>query len=736
MKRCPPRCRSFVWLLLGLAGLLSGPAVITAQPPPSPEEVSYRLIHAPWERIFELTEGREEYRKMTREDFFAHVRAVQQALPIPVATGVSLRQATYTARLEGDAFVDGQAEWEIESLPEKLATFPLETMDLAIETAAWTSPEAGPATIGSTPRGELVLLVPQSGTLQLSWSRRAAEQRPDELLFAFQLPPAPTSRMELTLPSEYVLSSPHGIVRAAPRPGEQAADRTTGPPTTVWQVDLGGQQECQLQVRRTNFATPAAYVHQVDNYRLSEQGLELTAELHLDCPERPLRQLALRVDPLLRLTKARAGDEAVNWTSSQEDDASARSIVLTFPEPIQGRNRIVSISALAPLPESAAWVLPRIQAQQVRWEQQVAWLQLASPLVLRRLQLDQARQIPPREAIAADDVRIGVQYLASTARMELEIDRQPAECEVTSGTTVLLGGGGATAEIRTHIRATTRELFAFCAEVARGWNIRSVEAEDRELVHDWQIRRSPAAGRVLEVRLARPLDPRTPARLRIQARRQSGVGSEPIPLAQLRPLTFSEGLPGPRHFLAVLPEENLMTVFSGDEQMPWLILDDLDNVEAPLVQVQPRDPIIPLDSQYEDAFVALRPLPPDELPFSAEVQITARLTPKELLEQYRLALDRSPAAGGPLRVRLSPWRGRSAVVFRAGSAADIAGTAGDRGWFGTRRAVGNRLAGVIGDHASYFGGADFFEQRPADGQSVARAGCPAAGGHRLDRGLW
>ena len=333
-----------------------------------------------------------------------------------------------------------------------------------------------------------------------------------------------------------------------------------------------------------------------------------------------------------------------------------RSIVLTFSKPIQGRNRIVSISALAPLPETAAWALPRIEAQQVRWEQQSAWLQLASPLALRRLELEQARQIPPRETLSAEEVPIGVQYLASTARIELEIDRQPAEYEATSGTTVLLGGGGAKAEIRAHVRPTTRELFELRAEVARGWNISSVEAEDRELVHDWQIRRSPTAGRMLEVRFARPLDPRTPARLRIQARRQLGVGAEAIPLVQLRPLTFSASVPGPRHFLAVLPEENLMTVFSGDEQMTWLILDDLDNVEAPLVQVQSRDPIIPLDSQYENVFVALRPLPPDELPFVADVQIIARLTPKELLEQYRLALDGSPAAAGPLRVRLSPPR--------------------------------------------------------------------------------
>ena len=289
MRRCAPRGRSFVWLLLGLVGLLSRPAQLPAQPPPPPKEASYRLIHAPWERIFELTEGREEYRKMTRDDFFSHVRAVEQALPVPVATGVSLRQATYAARLEGDAFVDGQAHLEIESLQEKLAMFPLAAMNLAIESAAWSLPEAKPATLGSTPRGRLVLLVPHSGTVQLGWSRRATQQRPDELLFSFQLPPTPTSRMELTLPSECILSSPQGIVRAVPRPGDETAGRTTGAPTTLWQVDLGGRQQCQLQVRRTNLATPAAYVHQVDNYRLSEQGVELTAELHLDCPRQPLR---------------------------------------------------------------------------------------------------------------------------------------------------------------------------------------------------------------------------------------------------------------------------------------------------------------------------------------------------------------------------------------------------------------------------------------------------------------
>ena len=114
------RFRRPSWVLLTWIGLICLPAhsfAASSEPArDSGREITYRLIHAPLEKIFDLTKGKEEYRKMNRDDFFAQVRALQQALPRSVASGVSIRAATYTARLEGTALVEGQAVLEIESL--------------------------------------------------------------------------------------------------------------------------------------------------------------------------------------------------------------------------------------------------------------------------------------------------------------------------------------------------------------------------------------------------------------------------------------------------------------------------------------------------------------------------------------------------------------------------------------------------------------------------------------------
>ncbi len=122
------------WQLLMLAAWLGWAASLAAQdgdaPPAAPAQTTlYRLIYAPLQRIAELAQG--EYRTMKRQEFFAQVQALQQALPAHVGAEVFLRHATYTARLEGQTLVEGQAVLEVESLSDALTTLPLESTNLA-----------------------------------------------------------------------------------------------------------------------------------------------------------------------------------------------------------------------------------------------------------------------------------------------------------------------------------------------------------------------------------------------------------------------------------------------------------------------------------------------------------------------------------------------------------------------------------------------------------------------------
>ncbi len=479
------------------------------------------------------------------------------------------------------------------------------------------------------------------------------------------------------MPAEYTLTSSQGLVQVVPTVAAESPAASPGSPVQLWRIELGGQHELQVQLRRPGSQAPATWLQQVSNYTISEQGLELSAELHLDCQQQPLTQLALQLDPPLRLTKARYGEQPLTWTSSRDELQSTSSALLTFPQPVQGRNRIVYVSALAPLPESPVWALPRIQPQQVQWQQEAAWLKFSPPLRLSRLELNQAQRFQPGDAAASPDPVIGLQYLSAAAQVQLELDRPLAAHQVSSGTTVRLGTDDALAEVRAEVRTASSDLFDLTAEVAAGWNVDAVEAEDRELIHDWQIRSSPTAPRQLEVRFVRPLDPRTPARLRIQARRRLGAGSEPIPLSQLCPLTFVAASPGTRHFLVALPTAELTTVFAGDERVTWLRLDDLDPTEVPLITDPTSEPIVLLDDNFSTATVAWTPPPKNELPFTASVQTRARLTANALQEQFRLALDRSAAGVGSLRVRLSPARAGDPVVFRAEPAAGPSGTTAD-----------------------------------------------------------
>ena len=96
------------------------------------------------------------------------------------------------------------------------------------------------------------------------------------------------------------------------------------PAVDVWQIDLGGHRDCQFRLRRRNARPPQVKLRQLTRYSVSEQGLDVTADLSLDCDEVELSRLELRIDPPLRVTKVVHESQALTWSEDGQTETIAR----------------------------------------------------------------------------------------------------------------------------------------------------------------------------------------------------------------------------------------------------------------------------------------------------------------------------------------------------------------------------------------------------------------------------
>lgn len=79
----------------------------------------------------------------------------------------------------------------------------------------------------------------------------------------------------------------------------------------------------------------------------------------------------------------------------EQDDAitGGRKIVLLFPEPVVGSERVVRLRAMANPVYDANWKLPRMTPEGFSWQEGTTTLLVAAPLVVERMQLTGSQQL-------------------------------------------------------------------------------------------------------------------------------------------------------------------------------------------------------------------------------------------------------------------------------------------------------------------------------------------------------
>ncbi len=654
-----------------------------ANPPDTGSNViEYRKVLAPADREEEWRPvGVPRYIPMDPDDFEQKVAQANAASqPVAGGAGACIVAARYEAHLEGETLAEGRALLNVRHTIGRATLMPLEPCGLCLADASWADRDGETARLGLGPDGRTAVLVEASGTLELHWSLAGRRDALGAIDFDFlQLPPSPASEIVLELPPGLVPRVDRGIV---------AADVPSDGPTRRWSIRLEGDNRARLRIAPAG--DPMGHgklteVHETTVYEVREDGIEITGRFLLDVLNQPLEQLALLLDPHVRLVAAKLDERDLTWSmAASEGDGTVQRAVLQMPQPLEGFSREVRVRAFAPIGPAGVWPLPRIRSQGLFWEGADATLRVRRPLVMEDFVVEGGRQsgMGPLPA-PAEGESIRIQFFQPDATVRVALARENVPLELDYGVKVELSAGQVTGRFVGRFRVAQGERFRLEADVARQWVVDSVEADPAGAIGDWRIERRKPKGRKLVVELATPLSPHRPIQLAVVGRRlQSPVGRAQK-AAELAPVRFRQTR-AKRRLMAVDTVEPYQLVLTGEERVHRREPQSLDVEDLKLFAQPPRGLIFDDDQRVGDLAIALAARKPA---FSANVRVEAGVSPAALSETYWVRVVPQSARLGSVVVELAGrpdapihwYLGSSDEAVRLGGDDDVADASDDAG---------------------------------------------------------
>ncbi|MBN2473676.1 MAG: hypothetical protein JXB62_03635 [Pirellulales bacterium] len=627
---------SIAWVLLAM---VSQPAArcAEAETAPSQEPASgvlrFHRVFVPADRIQDWPRGSGKYLPVEADEFERLLTLARGSTPdVRALRAARTITAEYRARLEGDRLTEGRATLQVVHSGEAAALLPLDPCGLAVDQATWFDAEdtedgSPDAVLGLGADGKLKVLVSRSGRLHFRWSLGGSREIDGTLSFPIALPACPTSRLILELPEDLTVASDRGLA-------QQEGQAEGG--IQLWRVELGGHYRFRLRIAPTESAArrpQSASVRETVVYDFSPRGVDVTSELSIGSPERPLAQVALTLEDELQLVGAAYGDRPASWSPAPDSGGRGHRVIVTLPEPIQEAGRVLRLQALAPLRTDGRWRLPKIVPEDLFWREGNVTLLVPAPLLLQ-----EARPVKCRQSGAAalsgtrEGESVEFRCFAADATVEVLLARREATVRLASGTAVRLGDREMTAEVRADFRVTDGKRFSLQADVAPRWLIDSVESVPAEAMDDWLLDRRGDRQR-LTVRLAKPLSPsRTLLVIRAQRlhtpwSRESGVNCE-----DLVPLRFDAPQQS-KQLLAVDAVSPFRLRLIDGDQLPRIAPQSLDAAERDLFAQLPGELLTLNDASAAGLRVSLESQKPT---YGGELRVEAGVGDGFFRENYTL----------------------------------------------------------------------------------------------------
>ena len=643
-------------VLLVWASALAGVAPGWGEEEAGPQPLLFRRYLVPKSQIQELARGCEPMRREEFERMLAEARAASARAASDLPARIT--RATYSARLEEDQLVEGQASLDLARTSKVTSVLQLSPCGLALGKPFWADDESATPNMGMDSRGNTVVVVDRDVPLRLPWSLRGTRDDLGEIVFSLQFPTCPMNELILDLPAGKVPAVEGGFVEAIEEKPPEARGTGTagqGPEGSSaagrrkWRVEFAGGERIQLRIvpqERPRGQRQLVLACQATTYLLAESGLEVQTRLALDVCHEPLDRLELRADRSLAVAWVRLGEKETAF-STVDPSESAQKVVIEFAEPLRGAGHEVVVCAFAPWVPDRAWRLPVVQPLGVVWQRGEATLEVPGGLVVKKLGTEACVEtafepLPP----PSGGERRQFQLLQPGASPEIVVGRQRPQSDLLAGTTVRMSETQMAGRCVMQVAPLHGTLFALEARGLEGWIIDRVETVPPEMMSATPPMRQ---GAQLRVELKRGVRAGEEVRLVVTAHRRPPAAGAPLGGRAMRILELGD-LHASRHLVSIRAEPSFRLSMSGDAEVPRLDPERLSAQERGLIDAS-ADAWIYVDGPAANGLsVGLRR---EEPRFSARVAVEAVVAAKTVQQAYSLRCEPLGSRVARLRVRFS-----------------------------------------------------------------------------------
>lgn len=646
-------CACFVLLLWSIVGTNSTAASETTAEAPEQldERIEFRKIYVPKDRLESWPTGGKKYLPLPQDTFDKLVQAAKERGRINQR--VRVNKADHQARLETlpdsqvkPHLLEGVTSLEVRLDGNEPALLDLPCSAIAILDARWEGNPDQPVVIGywhvpgedqSSGNTRFGLPVDRSDTLILKW--RLASEMSENLdsEFAFHLSDAPLQSLNLTLPSEYQLTSNSvfGLTEASSNSGANQWSGKLRPGSTHHlQIKLRGQQSLPINGNLR--------VSQHDDYQLRPVGVDYQASFQVAGAGKG-DALSLLSSDLLKIQQVTVNGQPASW---RRDSVQRQRVSIELAD--NAKTQEVLVRATSELIERRLWRLPKLVAPFENWKEGTCELRLDESLELQSLSptdatliqvgSNQQTKLPTGTNKPDSYEAYRLRYFTEKAAVAAIIRARKRQLLIEQETLLDLGDESIVSQVRLTLSALRTNAFQLRGNLLPEWEIESVQSETPSDLAHWHFEDSLKPPR-LHLQFQRSPSRVNPIVLTLVARRPFRFESLPLEFSQLNWLTFPQDQLS-RSVLAVQPSVSTQTQVRFESAGAGAETSDLQEIDFDWLGPNPNRQVVNLLTADSELLLGRK-----ELAGSLEGTASLQVKPERARVGYQVDFRMIPQQG-------------------------------------------------------------------------------------------
>lgn len=608
-----------------------------------PEKIRIRRVFVPKDRIRDAING--PYYPVPRKEFEELLNSFKQtgeSSPEEISVG----EAVYTARLDKNQLVAGQASVSIVSHVESSKFLQLGASSLVIKNPHWGTPDSRPVQMGVSPDNQTTVRVDSSGTIDFQWSLKPADQTQDqELVFDLDLWTGSMTSLYLDLPFDYepVASLATVTPCQSVSPDDHGSERRR-----VWLIQIQSNSRDRLVLRdmvRESIAGDRPSFRKYVTHAVTPRGITSSVEFEFDLVGKPLTVLNFTTQRQVEILSAQLDTQPLVVMESAGDETT-KTVMISLPESVQQLGRSLTLKASTPLLFDEPFVLPVFDTKEMIWQEETSNIIVAAPLKLVAFDLRncQIRASTP-SLVQGQAYSFEVIHFSHNARIELEIARTPSDLKGDSVSNYSINSNRLEVKFRARLSTPHADQFTISADLTPGWSVESVQAfrvaegssttdngtPTNNLVRSWEVLPEGKRERVLWIHLTEPIAPNMPVDLSITGEHRVVLDEKTnLRWANLIFLSLDQLVEGDRLY-AFASDAGYRFLWRNDSLVDRLDITSMDQKLIDLIEVDRPDLLARLDKSHANFGVSI--VEQRDILFDVDIQCESTLS-RGFIEEF------------------------------------------------------------------------------------------------------